>query len=587
MKSLVYINKYFWKYRFKLILGVIFIISSNIFGLFPPIYIGQVFNIIGEALNESSIYENKNQFIKQQLAYYGLLVLVFAVIRGLFMFFMRQTIIVVSRKIEFDLKNEIYNQYQKLSIGFYKKNKTGDLMNRITEDVSRVRMYIGPAILYSLNLIISITLIVPKMTSVSPKLTIYALSPLPLLVIAIYKVSSIMNERSEVVQRQLSNLSNISQETFSGIRVIKSYNQENFSHQQFMNAAEVYKEKSLNLVKVNALFFPLMILLIGLSTLFTIYIGGLETIAGNIRVGDIATFVIYVNMLTWPVASLGWVTSVVQRAAASQSRINEFLNEVPEIKNFNLKSSEIKGDIEFKNVSFTYNKTSIKALKNISFSLNKGSTLGLIGKIGSGKSTLAELICRIIDPDSGEILIGGESIKNLNLFSLRNAIGYVPQDPFLFSDTIYNNILFGKKQSKESEVINAAKEADIFENIKNFKKGFQTVIGERGITLSGGQKQRISIARALIRKPDFLLFDDCLSSVDTKTEEHILNNIKIKSEGKSCLIISHRASSIKHADKILVLDEGEIVERGSHKDLMLLKGEYFKIFEKQLVESNL
>ena len=587
MKSLVYINKYFWKYRFKLILGVIFIISSNIFGLFPPIYIGQVFNIIGEALNESSIYENKNQFIKQQLAYYGLLVLVFAVIRGLFMFFMRQTIIVVSRKIEFDLKNEIYNQYQKLSIGFYKKNKTGDLMNRITEDVSRVRMYIGPAVLYSLNLIISITLIVPKMTSVSPKLTIYALSPLPLLVIAIYKVSSIMNERSEVVQRQLSNLSNISQETFSGIRVIKSYNQENFSHQQFMNAAEVYKEKSLNLVKVNALFFPLMILLIGLSTLFTIYIGGLETIAGNIRVGDIATFVIYVNMLTWPVASLGWVTSVVQRAAASQSRINEFLNEVPEIKNFNLKSSEIKGDIEFKNVSFTYNKTSIKALKNISFSLNKGSTLGLIGKIGSGKSTLAELICRIIDPDSGEILIGGESIKNLNLFSLRNAIGYVPQDPFLFSDTIYNNILFGKKQSKESEVINAAKEADIFENIKNFKKGFQTVIGERGITLSGGQKQRISIARALIRKPDFLLFDDCLSSVDTKTEEHILNNIKIKSEGKSCLIISHRASSIKHADKILVLDEGEIVERGSHKDLMLLKGEYFKIFEKQLVESNL
>ena len=585
MTSLRHLNKYFWKYKFKLILGVIFIFASNIFGLFPPIYIGEVFNIVGDALVETPLEDNKEKLIKHQLSYYALLVLVFAVAKGLFMFFMRQTIIVVSRRIEFDLKNEIYNQYQKLSISFYKQNKTGDLMNRITEDVSRVRMYIGPAILYSSNLIISIALIVPKMTSISPKLTLYALSPLPLLVIAIYKVSSIMNERSEIVQKQLSKLSSISQETFSGIRVIKSYIQEDFSQIQFMNAAEDYKEKSLNLVKVNALFFPLMILLIGLSTLFTIYIGGLEAISGNIQVGNIATFVIYVNMLTWPVASLGWVTSIIQRAAASQKRINEFLNEDPKIKNPTLKNTEIQGDIEFKDVSFTYPETKIKALNKISFTLKKGETIGLLGKVGSGKSTLAELICRINDPNSGGIYIGGKNIKNVNLNCLRNAIGYIPQEAFLFSDTIYNNIAFGKKQCKEQEVIYAAKEADILNNIKNFKKGFQTIIGERGVTLSGGQKQRISIARALIRKPEFMLFDDCLSAVDTKTEELILQNIKENIKDKSCLIISHRASSIRHADLILVLHDGEILERGSHDNLVQLKGEYFRTYQKQLVES--
>lgn len=585
MTSLRHLNKYFWKYKFKLILGVIFIFASNIFGLFPPIYIGEVFNIVGDALVETPLEDNKEKLIKHQLSYYALLVLVFAVAKGLFMFFMRQTIIVVSRRIEFDLKNEIYNQYQKLSISFYKQNKTGDLMNRITEDVSRVRMYIGPAILYSSNLIISIALIVPKMTSISPKLTLYALSPLPLLVIAIYKVSSVMNERSEIVQKQLSKLSSISQETFSGIRVIKSYIQEDFSQTQFMNAAEDYKEKSLNLVKVNALFFPLMILLIGLSTLFTIYIGGLEAISGNIQVGNIATFVIYVNMLTWPVASLGWVTSIIQRAAASQKRINEFLNEDPKIKNPTLKNTEIQGDIEFKDVSFTYPETKIKALNKISFTLKKGETIGLLGKVGSGKSTLAELICRINDPNSGGIYIGGKNIKNVNLSCLRNAIGYVPQEAFLFSDTIYNNIAFGKKQCKEQEVIYAAKEADILNNIKNFKKGFQTIIGERGVTLSGGQKQRISIARALIRKPEFMLFDDCLSAVDTKTEELILQNIKENIKDKSCLIISHRASSIRHADLILVLHDGEILERGSHDNLIQLKGEYFRTYQKQLVES--
>jgi ATP-binding cassette subfamily B protein len=423
------------------------------------------------------------------------------------------------------------------------------------------------------------------MASISSKLTLYALSPLPFLVIAIYKVSSIMNKKSEIVQRQLSKLSSISQETFSGIRVIKSYVQEDFAQKQFMEAAEDYKNKNLSLVKVNALFFPLMILLIGLSTLFTIYIGGLEAIAGNIQVGDIATFVIYVNMLTWPVASLGWVTSLVQRAAASQERINEFLNEKPEIKNPTTQRSNISGDIQFSNVSFTYIDTGIKALNNVSFTLKQGETLGVIGKIGSGKSTLAELLCRINDPNSGEICIGNNNIKSFNLNDLRDAIGYVPQEAFLFSDTIYNNIAFGTQASQAEDVIDAAKAAGVYDNIRQFKEQFETVIGERGITLSGGQKQRLSIARALIRKPKFLLFDDCLSAVDTETEELILQNIKVQSQNKSCIIISHRASSLKHADQIIVLDKGEIIEQGSHKELIHFDGEYARIYEKQLVEA--
>ena len=458
-------------------------------------------------------------------------------------------------------------------------------MNRISEDVSRVRMFLGPAILYTTNLIISISLIIPKMASISPKLTLYALSPLPILVIAIYKVSSVMNVKSEIVQRQLSKLSSISQETFSGIRVIKSYIQEDFAQDQFMDAAEDYKKKNLSLVKVNALFFPLMVLLIGLSTLFTIYIGGMEAIAGHIQVGDIATFVIYVNMLTWPVASLGWVTSIVQRAAASQERINEFMNEQPEIEDQTTGHSNIQGDIEFNNVSFTYPDTGIQALKKISFTLKQGETIGIIGKIGSGKSTLAELLCRINDPDSGTICIGGENIKDLNLNDLRNAMGYVPQESFLFSDSIYNNIAFGDQDCDADAVMNAAKKAGIYSNIKQFKKQFETIIGERGITLSGGQKQRLSIARALIRKPKFMLFDDCLSAVDTETEEHILQNIKNQSESKSCIIISHRASSIKHSDQIIVLKQGEIIEQGDHNTLMNMDEEYARIFKKQLVES--
>ena len=585
MKALQHLNKYFWKFRYRFILGLIFIFISNIFGLYPPIYIGEVLNLISDSINQNDSSGNTIQsIIKGQLAYYAFLVLLFAIGRGLFMFFMRQTLIVMSRMIEYDLKNEIYDHYQKLSISFYKRNKTGDLMNRISDDVSKVRMYLGPAILYSTNLIISIALIVPKMISVSPKLTLFALSPLPILVLAIYKVSSIMNTKSEIVQRQLSKLSSISQETFSGIRVIKSYTQEDFANAQFMDAAEDYKVKNLDLVKVNALFFPLMILLIGFSTLFTIYIGGLEAIAGKIQIGDIATFVIYVNMLTWPVASLGWVTSIVQRAAASQQRINEFLNEEPEILNPTNEPISIGGDLNFKNVSFIYPDTGITAINNLSFILKSGQTMGVIGKIGSGKSTVAELLCRIIDPTDGKITIGSDEISKVNLNSLRSAIGYVPQESFLFSDTIYNNIAFGKQNAIEEEVISASKSAGIYDNIMQFKDQFTTLVGERGITLSGGQKQRVSIARALIRDRELMLFDDCLSAVDTETEELILQNIKDKSVSKTTIIISHRASSLKHADKIIVLDKGTIVEQGSPSELLSLNGEYAEIYNKQLSE---
>ena len=586
MKALKHLNKYFWKYRYRFVMGLFFVFVSNVFGLYPPIYIGEVLNLISDSLSQSDVSDTALQnTLKSQLAYYAFLVLLFAVFRGLFMFFMRQTLIVMSRMIEYDLKNEIYDHYQQLSISFYKRNKTGDLMNRISDDVSKVRMYMGPAILYSTNLVISISLIVPKMISLSPKLTLFALSPLPFLVLAIYKVSSVMNVKSEIVQKQLSKLSSISQETFSGIRVIKSYTQERFMENQFMEAAEDYKNKNLDLVKVNALFFPLMILLIGMSTLFTIYIGGLEAIAGKIQIGDIATFVIYVNMLTWPVASLGWVTSLVQRAAASQQRINEFLKEVPEITNPSTKNQVLTGNLNFNNVSFVYSDTGIKALNSLTFELKEGQTLGVIGKIGSGKSTLAELLCRINDPSSGTITIGKDTIKEVNLTELRSYIGYVPQESFLFSDSIYNNIAFGTKNATQVEVIEAAKAAGIYDNIMKFKAQFNTVVGERGITLSGGQKQRISIARALIRNPKFMLFDDCLSAVDTETEELILQNIKKQSVNKSTIIISHRASSLKHADQIIVLDKGTILEKGSHFELLNLEGEYAKVYKKQLSES--
>ncbi|MAJ98675.1 MAG: ABC transporter ATP-binding protein [Flavobacteriales bacterium TMED288] len=580
MKELNYLVKFFLKYKFRFILGIFFIFLSNIFGLYPPIFIGNSFDLIIEKFNSDEVISNSDKKeIVHNLLKYSLFVFLFAVGKGFFMFLMRQTIIVMSRLIEFDIKNEIYKHYQSLNVDFYKKNRTGDIMNRVSEDVSKVRMFIGPAILYSSNLIISISLIIPVMYKINPKLTFYILSPLPILVFTIYKVSNLMNKRSEVVQRQLSVISNISQESFSGIKIIKSFNNENFIKNKFQEQSNIYMEKNLSLVRVNALFFPLMILLIGTSSILTIYIGGIETINGNISIGNIATFLIFVNMLTWPVASLGWVTAIVQRAAASQKRINEFLYE----KSF-LKNSEKNYEFEFKkikfeDVSYEYNETKIKAIKNINFELKKGNILGIIGKVGSGKSTLVDLIPRIIEPSKGHIFINNHDIKSINLNSLRNDIGYVTQDSFLFSDTIYNNITFGIDKIDQKKFNTVTKLTNVENFVKKFKYGYETLIGERGVTLSGGQKQRISIARAMIKNPKILILDDCFSSVDSKTEKTILKNIIKHKKNQSIIIISQRTATLKYSDNIIVLENGKIVENGKH-DLLITKNKFYSNIHK-------
>ena len=580
MKELNYLVKFFLKYKFRFILGIFFIFLSNIFGLYPPIFIGNSFDLIIEKFNSNEVI---SQSVKKEIIYnllkYTLFVFLFAVGKGFFMFLMRQTIIVMSRLIEFDIKNEIYNHYQSLNVDFYKKNRTGDIMNRVSEDVSKVRMFIGPAILYSSNLIISISLIIPVMYKINPKLTFYILSPLPILVFTIYKVSNLMNKRSEIVQRQLSVISNISQESFSGIKIIKSFNNENFIKNKFQEQSNIYMEKNLSLVKVNALFFPLMILLIGTSSILTIYIGGIETINGNISIGNIATFLIFVNMLTWPVASLGWVTSIVQRAAASQKRINEFLYEKSILKNLDKNYEFEFKKIKFKDVSYEYNDTKIKAIKNINFELKKGNILGIIGKVGSGKSTLVDLISRIIEPSKGHIFINKHDIKLINLNNLRNDIGYVTQDSFLFSDTIYNNITFGvdKIDQKNFNIITELTQVENF--VKKFKNGYETLIGERGVTLSGGQKQRISIARAMIKNPKILILDDCFSSVDSKTEKTILKNIIKYKKNKSIIIVSQRTATLKYSDNIIVLENGKIVENGKH-DLLITKNKFYSNIHK-------
>jgi len=515
---------------------------------------------------------------------FGIFIVVFSIAKGLFMFFMRQTIIVMSRLIEFDLKNEIFEQYQHLSLAFYKRNKTGDLMNRISEDVSQVRMYLGPAIMYSINLVVLFVLVITTMLSVNATLTAYVLFPLPILSVTIYYVSSIINKKSERVQRQLSNLSNFVQEKFSGIRVIKAYNRGSLTEEQFEVECEKYKEISLELVKVNALFFPMMILLIGLSTILTIYIGGQLTIAGEITAGNIAEFVIYVNMLTWPVAAVGWVTSLIQRAAASQTRINEFLSEAPEITNPTKTTVDLNGPIEFENATFVYPDSGIKALDGINLVLEPGKTLGIIGRTGSGKSTLANLLCRLYDVSEGAIKINGHNLHDVNLSTLRQRVGYVPQEVFLFSDTVANNIAFGLEGSSEETIRAAARMADVENNIDAFPEQFETKVGERGVTLSGGQKQRISIARAIIKNPPILIFDDCLSAVDTETEEKILSNLKSMMQQRTTIIISHRVSSVKDSDKIIVMDDGKITERGNHAELIDQKGAYFNLYNQQLLE---
>jgi ATP-binding cassette subfamily B multidrug efflux pump len=501
---------------------------------------------------------------------------------------MRQTLIVMSRHIEFDLKNEVFRQYENLSQNFYKQNRTGDLMNRISEDVGKVRMYVGPAVMYTINTFIRFAIVIVYMYNVSPRLTLYTLLPLPILSYAIFKLSSEINKRSTVFQQYLSKVSSFTQEIFSGIRVIKAYSLEN-QHQKNMEELSLEsKAKSMNLAKVQALFGPLMLALIGVSNLVVIYFGGVLYINGSIKsIGTIAEFILYVNMLTWPVASLGWVSSMVQEAEASQKRINEFLKIKPDIQNNRQEHSEIQGAIEFKNVSFTYDDTHIKALQNISFTIHKGETLAILGKTGSGKSSILALISRLYDVTDGTILVDGTAIHEVNLFDLRNSIGIVPQDAFLFSDTIKNNIKFGKETATDNEVIDAAKKAVVHDNIINFNLEYETILGERGITLSGGQKQRVSIARAIIKDAPILLLDDCLSAVDTETEETILNNLLEFCKNKTTIIVSHRVSSAKNADKIIILDEGKIIEQGTHNQLLNQNGYYATLYLKQLSEKEL
>ena len=585
MKSLKVLNKYFYKYRGRLLLGVLFVAISVVFGVFPAQFVRESFNTVQEAIDQYNANGNSDlSGLRNQLIWYGVIIIGSSLLKGLFMFFMRQTIIVVSRYIEYDMKNEIFDQYQKLSLAFYKRNNTGDLMNRISEDVSRVRMYIGPAIMYTINVGLSLIIIITIMFTINVRLTLFALAPLPILAVAIYYVSAMINVKSEQVQRQLSNISTFVQEAFSGIRVLKAYVRENHSLNEFSKEANTYLKKNEELYRINSLFFPLMLLLIGLSTILTVYIGGQEAIKGNITTGNIAEFIIYVNMLTWPVASIGWVTSLVQRAAASQTRINEFLSVTPEIQNPTQEPLKLKGEIEFKNVSFTYPDTGIKAMKDVSFKVEEGKSLAIIGKTGSGKSTIASLMGRLYNVTDGEILLDGQNIKTVNINDLRKSIGYVPQEAFLFSTTIGKNISFGVGDVSEETVTNAAKNAEVHHNIIDFPQGYNTRVGERGITLSGGQKQRVSIARAIIKEPKLMIFDDCLSAVDTETEEKILNNLKRLIDKRTTLIISHRVSSVKHADEIIVLDNGRIIEQGNHDKLMKANGYYRMMYEQQLAE---
>lgn len=581
MKELKHLNKYFLKYKNHLLVGIVITVIARIFLLFTPRYIRRIFEIIE---NKAGLNEDQ---IRAELLEAILYIVGAAIIAGIFTFLMRQTIINVSRYIEYDLKNEIYAQYQKLSLNFYKKNRTGDLMNRISEDVMRVRMYAGPAIMYSINTITLFAIVLFYMYKQAPTLTLYTIAPLPVLSFIIYKLSKEIHKRSTVVQEYLSKLSTFTQESFSGISVIKAYGIEPKTSVDFDTLSTTSKEKQLHLVKVQALFFPMMILLIGTSNLLVIYIGGMQYINGEIEsLGTIAEFIIYVNMLTWPVATVGWVTSIVQQAEASQKRINEFLKIAPEIKNEVKEHTEITGDIMFKNVSFTYDDTNIQALKNVSFNITAGETLAILGKTGSGKSTILDLVGRLYDVDEGKIILNTIEIAKHNLTDLRENTGYVPQDAFLFSDSIKNNIKFGKEDATDDEVIAAAKHAQVHKNIVNFNKGYDTVLGERGITLSGGQKQRVSIARAIIKSPKILLFDDCLSAVDTETEEKILKNLFKISKGKTTIIVSHRVSSAKNADKIIVLEDGEIVQNGTHDTLINTDGYYKHLYLKQLSETN-
>ncbi|WP_108803557.1 ABC transporter ATP-binding protein [Aquimarina sp. Aq107] len=585
MRALRHLNKYFLKYKYRLLIGLVITIIARIFAVAVPKFVGDSVDIVEQYINNSitNIEDVKTGLITNILLIFGSVL-----IAAFFTFLMRQTFIVVSRFIEFDLKNEVFQHYQILSLNFYKKNRTGDLMSRISEDVSKVRMYVGPAIMYSVNTITLFVVVIGYMISIAPQLTLYTVAPLPILSISIYKLSVAIHKRSTIVQQFLAKLTTFTQESFSGISVIKAYGIESQTLSNFTDLSNTNKEKNIDLVKVQALFFPLMVLLIGVSNIMVIYIGGKQYIDGTIQdLGVIVEFIIFVNMLTWPVATVGWVTSIIQQAEASQVRINEFLSQEPEITNSVTEQTPITGNIAFDNVSFTYDDTNITALKKVSFEINSGQTIAIIGKTGSGKSTILDLLGRLYDVSDGEIKVDGKPIRKLNLVNLRESIGYVPQDAFLFSDSIRNNIKFGKTDATETEVVQAAKNSAVHKNIEGFSKGYDTVLGERGITLSGGQKQRVSIARAIIKDPSILLFDDCLSAVDTETEEEILNNLNRISKNKTTFIVSHRVSTARNADKIIVLDEGEIIQQGTHNQLLDVDGYYKELYLKQLSEKEI
>lgn len=583
MKELRYLNHYFVKYRGRLLLGLLITIVARIFALLVPMKVGDIVNVIEYRFNGRISLA----VMQEKLLISIMMIIGATLLSALFTFVMRQTIIVVSRYIEYDLKNAIFEQYERLSLGFYKQNRVGDLMNRISEDVSKVRMYVGPALMYSTTTITLFVVVLSYMIYKAPLLTLYAVAPLPVLSLLIYRLSSAIHRRSTIVQEYLSKLTTFTQESFSGISVIKAYGVEPRINNAFEDLAEGSKDKNIDLAKVQALFFPLMMLLIGVSNIIVVYVGGQQYISGRIELGTVVEFLIYVNMLTWPVAIVGWVTSIIQQAEASQKRINQFLNEEPDIKNQVEQPTPVMGKITFKNLSFTYPDTNITALKDISFTVNPGETLAIVGKTGAGKSTILELIGRLYDVPEGMLLVDDTPIGRLNLESLRSSIGYVPQDVFLFSDSIVNNIRFGRKTASRPAVEQAAKNAAVHDNIIDFAKGYETMLGERGISLSGGQKQRVSIARAIIKDPAIFLFDDCLSAVDTETEEAILKNLHGISSKKTTIIVSHRLSSAKNSDKVIVLDQGRIIQQGTHQELVNQQGYYRELYNKQLSDKEI
>ena len=589
MKALAYLNQYLVKYKWYLIGGTVFTIISNLFGIIPAQLVRYALDLVGETLDVyylfdgSAIQADMYEVFTNTILLYGLLILAMALLKGFFLFLVRQTIIVMSRHIEYDLKNDIYEHYQTLPMSFYRQHNTGDLMARVSEDVSKVRMYVGPAMMYGINLVVLFVLVISYMVSVNGKLTFYVLLPLPLLSVSIYFVNSIIMRRSEEIQRQLSAMSTYVQEAFSGIRVIKAFVQEKYSFLNFQKETEDFKTKSLNLTKVDALFFPIIMLLVGLSNVLVIYVGGQEIINGNLTPGNITEFIIYVNMLTWPVMALGWTTSQIQRAAASQARINEYLDIKTNIVSEKKLKSEIEGALRFDNVSFLYPDSGIRALQHFNLDVKPGESIAILGTTGSGKSTLANLICRLYDPTEGKIYLDGKPLQDYDVQYVRRQMGYVPQDVFLFSDTIANNVQFGTDGLPQEKIEQAVRDADLATNIEEFPQGYDTRLGERGVTLSGGQKQRLSIARAIARDPKILILDDCLSAVDTNTENIILNNLKRIMLDRTSVIISHRVSSAKLADRIVMLDDGHIVEQGTHAELMEKDGAYKELYEKQLV----